>query len=258
MSRIFHRIRQRMVKEDRLSRYFLYAIGEIVLVVIGILIALQVNQWNAERKDRGHERLLLEQIRDDLRLDTLDLRYNLELHQQVLEQEEVLLALLLQESTTEPDYAMAFGVDAVLMTHRSAFQSLQHYDVGLLRNDQLKRRISRHFDFFYEAMQLLENATPAYDLYSRKAPYFEKHFRVAGGTNTPVTRTEDTPAEEYMDVTMERRSLEPVDLEGMRADQGFQVLLSECIIQRNVFIAFYQEVLDRVAALDREITAALE
>ncbi|MEZ4759094.1 MAG: hypothetical protein R2810_04820 [Flavobacteriales bacterium] len=44
----------------------------------------------------------------------------------------------------------------------------------------------------------------------------------------------------------------------MRADQGFQVLLSECIIQRNVFIAFYQEVLDRVAELDREITAALE
>jgi len=37
---------QRMLKENRFSRYFLYAIGEIVLVVIGILIALQVNEWN--------------------------------------------------------------------------------------------------------------------------------------------------------------------------------------------------------------------
>ncbi|MEZ4759095.1 MAG: hypothetical protein R2810_04825 [Flavobacteriales bacterium] len=62
--------------------------------------------------------------------------YNLKLHQQVLEQEEVPPALL-QESTAEPDYAMAFGVDAVLMTHRSV--KALHYDVGLLRNDQLKR-----------------------------------------------------------------------------------------------------------------------
>ena len=258
MPRIFNSIRQRLLKQDRFTRYLVYAIGEIVLVVIGILIALQVNQWNAERKDRGHERLLLEQIRDDLRLDTLDLSYNLSLHRQIIEQEEALLAFLLDEGPVEPDFAMALGMDAVLMTHRSAFQSLQHYDVGLLRNDHLKRRIARHFDFFYEAMQLLENATPAYDLYGRKAPYFERHFQVAGGTNTRVTNTTDSLQEVYLDVTMERRRLEPVDLERMRADHGFQVLLSECIIQRNAFIAFYEEVLDRVAELDREITASLE
>ena len=39
-----------MIKENRASKYFLYAIGEIFLVVVGILIALQVNNWNQERK----------------------------------------------------------------------------------------------------------------------------------------------------------------------------------------------------------------
>jgi len=50
MARIFNIIRQRMLKENRFSRYFLYAIGEIVLVVIGILIAVQINDWNEIRK----------------------------------------------------------------------------------------------------------------------------------------------------------------------------------------------------------------
>ncbi len=38
-----------MIKENKVTKYFLYAIGEIVLVVIGILIALQINNWNVQK-----------------------------------------------------------------------------------------------------------------------------------------------------------------------------------------------------------------
>ena len=50
MIKFFRTVRQRMLQENRFSRYFLYAIGEIVLVVIGILIAVQINDWNEIRK----------------------------------------------------------------------------------------------------------------------------------------------------------------------------------------------------------------
>ena len=50
MIKFFRKIRQRLVIENRFSKYVLYAIGEIILVVIGILIALQINNWNEERK----------------------------------------------------------------------------------------------------------------------------------------------------------------------------------------------------------------
>ena len=46
MLRIFRKIRQRMLPDNKFSKYLLYAIGEILLVVIGILIALQVSNWN--------------------------------------------------------------------------------------------------------------------------------------------------------------------------------------------------------------------
>ena len=45
----FRKLRQRLLAESQLSKYLLYALGEIMLVVIGILIALQVDNWNEER-----------------------------------------------------------------------------------------------------------------------------------------------------------------------------------------------------------------
>lgn len=50
MIKLFGKSRQKMLTENRFSKYLLYAIGEIVLVVIGILIALQLNNWNESRK----------------------------------------------------------------------------------------------------------------------------------------------------------------------------------------------------------------
>jgi len=50
MIKFFREIRQNLLMENKTRKYFRYAIGEIVLVVIGILIALQINNWNDERK----------------------------------------------------------------------------------------------------------------------------------------------------------------------------------------------------------------
>jgi hypothetical protein len=50
MIKFFRRIRQKLLSENKFSKYLIYAVGEIILVVIGILIALQVNNWNEDRK----------------------------------------------------------------------------------------------------------------------------------------------------------------------------------------------------------------
>ena len=69
MIKFFRKIRQRLLAEIRFNKYVLYAIGEIVLVVIGILIALQINNWNEERKTRRQEVKYLKNLHKDISLE---------------------------------------------------------------------------------------------------------------------------------------------------------------------------------------------
>lgn len=61
----FRKIRKRMADDNKPMKYARYAVGEIVLVVIGILIALQVNNWNTNRMQRIEEQKLLGKIRKE-------------------------------------------------------------------------------------------------------------------------------------------------------------------------------------------------
>ena len=71
MIKFFRRIRQNLIMENKTSKYFKYAIGEIILVVIGILIALQINNWNEIQKNNAFEVEILTQIRANLIKDKL-------------------------------------------------------------------------------------------------------------------------------------------------------------------------------------------
>ncbi|MBL7981116.1 MAG: hypothetical protein JNL52_04835 [Flavobacteriales bacterium] len=66
--KVFNAVRKRLLSEGRLQRYLVYAVGEIILVVIGILIALQLNTWKADQRDRASEKVHLENLREDLNL----------------------------------------------------------------------------------------------------------------------------------------------------------------------------------------------
>lgn len=69
MIKFFRQIRQKLLSEGKTGRYLKYAIGEILLVVIGILIALQINTWNEERKNAISETSYLKRLSNDLQSD---------------------------------------------------------------------------------------------------------------------------------------------------------------------------------------------
>jgi uncharacterized membrane-anchored protein YhcB (DUF1043 family) len=71
MIKIFRQIRQRLIKEHKVSKYLLYAIGEIILVVIGILIALSINNWNENRKVNLEEKSYLKRLLQENKEDVL-------------------------------------------------------------------------------------------------------------------------------------------------------------------------------------------
>lgn len=66
MITLFRRLQQKIIASGSLTKYLLYAIGEILLVVVGILIALQVNNLNENRKIANEEQTILVQLLEDL------------------------------------------------------------------------------------------------------------------------------------------------------------------------------------------------
>ncbi|WP_140422747.1 DUF6090 family protein [Polaribacter haliotis] len=82
-----------MIKDNKVIKYFLYAIGEIILVVIGILIALSINNSNELKKTRIAEKVYLKEIKSDLIQDTL-------LLSQVIKDHKWRIAQLMSQDTT--------------------------------------------------------------------------------------------------------------------------------------------------------------
>ena len=69
MIKFFRKIRQNLLSEGKTGKYFKYAIGEIILVVIGILIALQINNWIENRKQNKTEKEFITSVKNDLKQD---------------------------------------------------------------------------------------------------------------------------------------------------------------------------------------------
>ena len=79
MIKFFRHIRQNLIMENKTNKYLKYAIGEIVLVVFGILIALQINNWNQERIQYNETKVLLNGLRFDVEEDIKSLQNQLNL-----------------------------------------------------------------------------------------------------------------------------------------------------------------------------------
>ena len=67
------------MNQNKTTKYFKYAIGEIILVVIGILIALQINNWNEERNNQETLKQFTVEFKEELRLNIRDFKNDLEL-----------------------------------------------------------------------------------------------------------------------------------------------------------------------------------
>jgi hypothetical protein len=75
MIKFFRKIRHNLLMENKTGKYLKYAIGEIILVVIGIWIALQINNWNEDRKSLRAEKEILTNLYDNLRVDSIQFVY---------------------------------------------------------------------------------------------------------------------------------------------------------------------------------------
>jgi len=245
--------------ENKTGKYFKYAIGEIILVMIGILLALQVNNWNEKRKSTLQEITILKNIQEDILLDTLDISFNIDYHKDFIDSEKRLLHFL-QSNLAQPldsiNYSSALGVPLTIALHKSTFNNLQNNQIGIITNNKLKKDISRFYDFFVQAVSMIENERPVYESYSSKKPFFQKYFKLSKSAyelNNIQSNNED-----YYNPNLTKANLEFKDISGAKNDDAFNIELNESIFIRQVKIDFYIDMVNRIKELNEEINKELE
>jgi len=92
MIKFFRKIRQRLLSENKFSKYLIYAFGEIILVVIGILIALQINNWNQNRVNKQKEALLIKELHNEFVKNQEQLQFVIQGHEKGLKDINYIIA----------------------------------------------------------------------------------------------------------------------------------------------------------------------
>lgn len=110
MIKIFRKIRQNLLLKGKITSYLKYAIGEILLVVIGILIALQINNWNEIRKNQRERIVILNNLKSELTEDFTMLTYTIERLERRKVFADYLYHLLTNETKSE-------GIDSTVIVN---------------------------------------------------------------------------------------------------------------------------------------------
>lgn len=160
MIKFFRRIRQRLLSENKFSKYLFYAFGEIVLVVIGILIALQINNWNENRKNRITEADYYCRILDDFELNEKIIDKNYELTTNRIK----LTKALIKDLNTIPNdrseilnkFIAALRHDASLPSNITFEDLTSSGQLKLLSDIKLKNRLIEHSIFLNNSLNLLK------------------------------------------------------------------------------------------------------
>lgn len=148
MLKFFRRIRRKLINEGNLKRYLVYAIGEILLVVIGILIALQINNLNEQKKDKAKESQILLSLSEDFKSNIVNLKTSIDQYPDLIHRLQTTLSYIgksekqlsegMKDTIRNTGYVFTELVDGTLNS------ILNSEKLELIQNEKLKRKLTAY------------------------------------------------------------------------------------------------------------------
>ena len=153
MIKFFRKIRQQLLSENKFSKYLLYAIGEIVLVVIGILIALQINTWNEERDNKDLEKQLLSQMYNELKMDYSQLIDNSNYSKRKISAAQLLIKVIDKKVPYHDSLNIEFSNAVVYSSFApsvNTYETITGTGISILSNEKLQLKIQYLYNNTYK------------------------------------------------------------------------------------------------------------
>jgi hypothetical protein len=144
MIKFFRNIRKTLLSEGKTSKYLKYAVGEIILVVVGILIALQINNWNEARKISNLEIDIIQELKNNLDSDLIDIDENIGWHTKSLYSSQIITKVIDEKLSYNDSLDYHFSsiyVFPMFVPTLTAYETLKQNGTRLIKNDSLRFRI---------------------------------------------------------------------------------------------------------------------
>ena len=157
MIKFFRKIRQKLIEQKKVQNYFLYAIGEIVLVVIGILIALQINNNNESNKLRKQELKYLKNIKTDLIINIKELKSFINIRTESIKNAQTIIAHFEGKPILDYDEFNLLGTQIYnwqkFTSNNNTFQELLNSgNLAIISNDSIKNTLL-NIDALYKKLK---------------------------------------------------------------------------------------------------------
>jgi hypothetical protein len=152
MLSLLRKVRKTLISQNKVTHYLAYAIGEIILVVIGILIALQVNSSYQVAKTKQLEVKYLKEMRNNLIFDLNDIDFNIRFNESRYASNEIVLQHLRRRLPYHD--SLDFHLSNLLLTTRSisntsAYEGLKSRGLEIISNDSLRAEITKMYTFSF-------------------------------------------------------------------------------------------------------------
>ena len=163
MIKFFRNIRQKLLLEGKTAHYLKYAIGEIVLVVIGILIALQVNNWNGSNKEKMIEQIYLKNLLNDLNDQKASLEVQIKFEQSYLEASGAIIKAYEKNRNLVLD--SVFFRQATILTSRKTFvitdatytDLISSGNINLINDRVFKDKLIKYYQELKRIEKVIQN-----------------------------------------------------------------------------------------------------
>jgi len=166
----FKKIRQQILVENKTGKYLKYAFGEIVLVVLGILIALQINNWNEWRKERELEKEILIGLKETLESNIVIVEDRVEYFNTAWESGKIIMNAI--DSRLPNNDSLRFYFSRAVNGYGGAdvisyvgYETLKNSGFGLIENKDLKEEILQLFETTYRNLISIDNTFVGYNPY---------------------------------------------------------------------------------------------
>lgn len=190
MIQFFRRIRQKLLTEGKTRRYLKYALGEIFLVVLGILIALQINNWNNANLQHQKEIVLLTELKKSLEGDLKGEFIPAEgIYRRLLEGHDKINSFYNNEATFTNDslteyFRLCFRPEWDFVFNTAAFENIKSTGIDIISNNALRSEISSLYSYSYPNIkEVNQNYIRYHDL--QLSPIVYDTINLSEGTFSP-------------------------------------------------------------------------